>query len=114
MTFTDDEIAELKELFPGIAKYEEGGLTYFLLPGMQLPTGCQPTVADALFCPMNRGDGYPSRLFFSSRVKSPVERNWNGQDVRIVERNWFAYSWKIGDSKLRLAQMVSAHLRALQ
>lgn len=114
MDFNPDEIAELKELFPGIARYEEGALTYFLLPQLQLPAGCVPGTADALFCPMNRGDGYPSRLFFSTRVRSSSERNWNGQDVRIIERNWFAYSWKIGESKLRLAQMISAHLRALQ
>jgi hypothetical protein len=114
MQIADDEVAELKALFPGIARYDEGGITYFLIPHLQLPPQCEPKTVDALFCPMNRGDGYTSRLFFSSRVRSPVERNWNGQDVRIIERNWFTYSWKIGESKLRLAQMISAHLRALQ
>ncbi len=114
MQFADDEIRELKTLFPEVARYEEGSIVYFLFPGLHLPPGCDPASADALFCPMNRGDGYTSRLFFSSRVRSRVERNWNGQDVRIIERNWFAYSWKIGETKLRLAQMVSAHLKALQ
>jgi hypothetical protein len=114
MKFAEDEVAELKMLFPGVSKYEEGGITYFLIPSLMLPPRCDPKSTDALFCPMNRGDGYESRLFFSSKVRSPVERNWNGQDVRIIERNWFAYSWKIGESKLRLVQMISAHLRALQ
>src|SRR5437762_673126 len=114
MQFADNEIAELKTLFPGVARYDEGNLVYFLIPSLALPEGCEPNSADALFCPMNRGDGYTSRLFFSSRIRSRVERNWNGQDVRIVERNWFAYSWKIGDSRLRLAQMISAHMCALQ
>ena len=114
MHFQENEIAELKDLFPGISKYDEGGLIYFLIPGLQLPPGCEPSTVDALFCPMDRGDGYPSRLLLSSRVRSKVERNWNGQNVRIIERNWFTYSWKIGGGKLRLAQMISAHLRALQ
>jgi len=114
MTLPNDQIDELKALFPGLAKYEEGPLVYFLIPNLQLPRGCEPSVVDALFCPMNRGDGYPSRLFFASRIKSPIERNWNGQDVRIIERNWYAISWQIGNATLRLAQMISAHVRAFQ
>lgn len=114
MQFAEDEITELKLLFPGVARYDEGVVPYFLIPHLTLPPQCHPPTVDALLCPMNRGDGYNSRLFFSSRIRPPKELNWNTQDVRIIERNWFAYSWKIGESRLRLAQMVSAHLRALQ
>jgi hypothetical protein len=114
MIFPDDEIEEQAKLFPGTQRFEERGKPYFLLPNMRLPEGCEPQVADGLFCQVDRGEGYPSRLFFSSQVKSKNSRNWNTMNARIIERNWFAFSWRIGDQKLRLAQMVAAHMKALQ
>lgn len=112
MSFPDDQVGELKRLSPLVQQCDEGGRAYLLLPGLCLPEGCSPATADALFCPTER-DGYPSRLFFAERVASGTPLNWNANGVRIAERNWYAFSWKVS-SGLRLAQMVAAHLRALQ
>jgi hypothetical protein len=113
MTFSEDELEELKGLYGGIQTANEGGDTYFFIVGLPLPEGCNPGRVDALLCPMPR-DGYPSRLFFAERPSSRSSPNWNGQ-VRILERNWFAFSWKITASeRLRLAQIVQAHLRGLR
>ncbi len=112
MSFPDDQVAELKLLCPCIQHVEEAGCTYLLLPGLRLPAGCIPSRVNALLCPSAR-DGYPSRLFFAERLQSRVQLNWNANGVRIAERNWHAYSWKV-NSNLRLAQMVAAHLRALR
>lgn len=112
MTFPDDQVEELKLLSPGAERCEEGGKTYLYLPGLSLPDGCAPARIDALLCPTER-DGYSSRLFFAVRVQSPASRNWNANGVRILERNWEAFSWKVPPG-LRLAQMVGAHLRGLR
>ena len=112
MLFPEDQIAELKQLCPDVQLHEEAGCAFLLLPGLNLPEGCRPRTLDALLCPTPR-DGYPSRLFFSEKVTSPTERNWNATGIRIAERSWTAYSWK-ANPNLRLAQMIAAHLGALR
>ncbi len=87
-------------------------MSYFLLPNLSLPDGRVPSVVNGLLCPSQR-DGYPSRLYFSSRIEGGKATNWNASDVRILERNWFAFSWKTRDG-LRLAQMIGAHLDGLR
>ena len=107
-----DEITELKKLAPKVQRCDEGGVTFYLLPQLALPSGCTPERVDALLCPTPR-DGYPSRLFFDEQVRASGNQNWNGA-ARILERNWYAYSWMVPEPGLRLAQIVMAHLRALR
>ncbi len=112
MEFPPDQIEELKILADGVASAEEGGFAYLLLPSLQLPPGCSPEKVDALLCPVPR-DGYPSRLFFAQQITSREQRNWNVTGVRILEGNWYAFSW-IVPAGLRLAQLVGAHLKGLR
>ena len=112
MEFPPDQLEELKTLFDGVSSAEEGGFAYFLLPSLQLPPGCSSEKVDALLCPMQR-DGYPSRLFFQAQIRSREQRNWNATGVRILERNWYAFSWTV-PTGLRLAQLVGAHLKGLR
>jgi hypothetical protein len=113
MAFAPDEVAELVQLFGHVRQAEEGGFTYFLLPDVSLPAGCAPATLDVLLCPMAR-DGYSSRLFLSQQVahRGPGT-NWNAVSVRILERNWFAVSWRVR-APLRLAQIVRGHLDAFR
>jgi hypothetical protein len=110
------ELSELRQISPRATEHSEGGVPYLLLPALALPPGCEPSAVDALLCPVPR-DGYSSRLFFGLKV-SPVGRenpsplNWNGS-VRILERNWHAHSWRT-PAGLRLAQMLTLHLKALR
>jgi hypothetical protein len=114
--FPPDQLAELLELSPQLREFEEGGFTYFFLPALHLPEGCEPAKVDALLCPMPR-DGYSSRLYFAVQVR-PAGRenhsalNWNGS-VRILEKNWHAHSWRTPPD-LRPIQMVAVHLKALR
>ena len=107
----NSEIQELVLAFPGLQQVKEAGIHYFLLPNLHLPEGCNPNVVDALLCPVQR-DGYNSRLFFSSRIATPVQRNWNG-NARILDRTWHAISWRV-PTPLRLMQMILTHLDALK
>ncbi len=112
MTYPEDQIAELKDLCPGLMLASEGGIDYFYMPALPMPEGCTPATVDALLCPTPR-DGYPSRLFFAQRVPTKKQQNWNAQNVRILEKNWHGMSWKIRPG-LRLAQTLSAHMTALR
>jgi len=111
MGLPEDQIAELKQFFREIFAATEGGIIYLLLRDAALPSGCMPARMDLLLCPFER-DGYPSRLYFAERVQCAKALNWNS-GVRVLERNWSAFSWKIAGG-LRLLQMVQEHLRALR
>jgi hypothetical protein len=113
MAFAQDEIDELKALCPGVSAGEEGNVTYFLLPELALPEGCSPARVDALLCPVPR-DGYEFRLYFAQSVSSKKALNWHVSGIRILERNWHAFSWKSNRTGLRLAQMVALQLAALR
>ncbi len=113
MAFPADQVAEVKQFCPDLQQCEEAGCAFLLLPMLTLPEGCSPRRTDALLCPSAR-EGYPSRLYFADRVRSRAQLNWNATGVRIVERVWQAYSWKLTHSNLRLAQMIALHLRALR
>jgi hypothetical protein len=109
MAFPEDQVAELQELFTGASEMTEGSVAFFLIPSLPLPSGCTPDVVDALFCPTQR-DGYPSRLYVSQQVQ-PCRAGFAG--FRILERNWFAASWRVREGQ-RLAQMVLSHLDAFK
>lgn len=112
MPFPDDQVAELKKLCANSQQCEEGNRTYILLPRLVLPEVCLPQCIDALLCPTEL-DGYASRLFFAERVGCSAQLNWNANRVRILERNWDAFSWKV-PKDIRLIQMIAAHLRAFK
>jgi hypothetical protein len=114
MEFPSDQVEELKSAFPTVLGAEEGGIKYFLIPNCELPPGNSPSVVDVLLCPIADRHGYPSRLFFSQPVKSPKPQNWNANGIRILERLWYAYSWKTTQSGLRLMQIFALHMKALQ
>src|SRR5690348_10512715 len=112
MQIPEEQVQELAAVFRGVLRCEEGGFTFFLIPKLTLPAGSTPAEVDVLLCPMER-DGYVSRLFFAERVSSSKGTlNWNSS-LRILERNWQAFSWRTR-SALRLVQMVAEHLRALR
>lgn len=114
MNFPADQVDELKTLYPAVQRGEEGGYTYFLIPQIPMPANCSPASVDVLLCPTPR-DGYPSRLFFAQQVLCPKALNWNVRGMRILERLWCTFSWRIPEApNLRLAQLLRTHLEALR
>ena len=108
-TFAADELDELRSYCVSVASACEGGCTYLLLEKLTLPVGCTPAFCDALLCPTPR-DGYQSRLFFSEPIASSRSLNWNANGLRILDRNWHAFSWKVERPNLRLAEVLVRHL----
>lgn len=111
MNFDSDQIEELKQIAPSLSVAQEGGYSYILIEGLQMPKGCKPEVVDALLCPTPR-DGYDSRLFFSAQIIDCPQRNWNG-NIRVLGKNWFAISWRV-PSGLRLYEILLIHLNAFR
>lgn len=111
MPFNEEEIKELKTIASNISFATEGGYEYILIEKLQLPDGCNPSEVDALLCPTTK-DGYESRLFFSSQISGCPSRNWNG-NIRVLDRNWYAFSWRI-NSQHSLTKTLLLHLNSLQ
>jgi len=111
MNYPIDQIEELKKISPNLSLAQEGGYNYILIRDLQLPDKCIPSIVDALLCPTQR-EGYPSRLFFSSKITGCPARNWNG-NIRVLGQNWFAISWKTNGAT-RLTEKLIVHLKALR
>ncbi len=110
---TETELRELDQLCAGAKEYTEFGNNYILLPQLRLPGGCTPAAVDALLSLSSR-DGYPTRLFFAQHVTSKNGLNWNAQNVPILQRSWFAYSWNCVSNQGRPVEVLAQHLRALR
>ncbi len=109
MAYPKEETEELKSYCAKLSLLSEAGVSFLYMEGLRLPTGCEPPVCDGLLCPVPK-DGYPSRLYLSTQVKSLYTRNWNVSNLRIGEKNWFAFSWKVELTNPTLAQLLVAHL----
>ena len=106
------DMTELRSLSPDAKQDQEGGVRYVLLPTLRLPEGCSPSELDCLLC-VDPRDGYQGRLFFPQVVSSREQRNWQMQNVRILERNWCSFSWQI-PVNLRPMEILLTLLRALR
>lgn len=104
MNYPTEQVEELKAYCSKLHYFEEAGFPYFRMGGLRLPTGCSPVEVEALYCPVDRGDGYPSRLFFLEPVSGPFSRNWHVSNLHIQGQNWTAYSWKVGVANPTLAE----------
>lgn len=108
MPYAREQTDELKGYCKKVSLLLEGGIEYILLEGLRLPAGCTPATCDVLLCPVAK-DGYPSRLYFSVQVSGQFPRNWNGT-VRIGEKNWYVFSWKVEPTPSKVSEILIAHL----
>lgn len=112
MALPEKQLEELTEVYGEVLVATDGGIDFVLINTLSLPPGCSPSTTRALLCPTPR-DGYNSRLFFPEKIQESLSRNWNAQNIRILDSNWFAISWKT-DPGLSLLQMVRCHLDGLK
>ena len=114
MDIPADQIERLRARCDEIAWSREGGVTFLFLRNLRLPAGASPTTVDGLLRLGDRGDGYATRLFFAKKVvgASKIALNWNADGIRILERNWYAYSWK-APLDIPVDAILLEHLKAL-
>ena len=110
--YSQEQMEELKKYCSKLSVFTEGGVTFLYLEDLRLPQGCTPKSCDALLCPVNRGDGYPSRLFFPAEASSLRSQKWNMADAHIAGKNWWAFSWRHNLTNPTLVQILVEHLTA--
>lgn len=111
MRCSEEQLKELKALLgPEVRAFEEGGYVFVYIPGLKMPPGCTPEIADTLLCPQLHS-GYTSRLFFKECIQTPKPVNWNGQ-VFVLGQQWHAFSYN-NVKDMPLLDMVMNHLRGM-
>jgi hypothetical protein len=115
LVFPQDQIDELKKMYPVLSTAEEGDFRFILIENLKLPEGCEPKIVKGLLCPMTR-DGYPSRLFLSAKVTHKGKgQNWNPQNGTVIlGEHWWAVSWKTTRSGQTIREMLLDHLEAFR
>ena len=111
---SDEHVADLNLICAGAKEMAECGSTYIFLPALHLPEGCTPKQVDALLRLSSTNTDYPTRLFLSQVVSSSSALNWNASNVVILQRNWFAFSWRDVLNEGRPIEIVAQHLKALR
>jgi hypothetical protein len=109
---TEAALRELEQLCASAKEFTEFEKTYVFLSQLRLPEGCTPAMVDALLC-LSARDGYPTRLYFAQQISCKQALNWNAQNVPILQRNWFAYSWR-DVAAARPLEVLAQHLKALR
>ena len=108
---SDEQLAEIRTVFPGADRVQEGGITYVYLPKLRLPAGCNPQEVEGLLRPMPGPDGYTTRLFFSSPF---IHKGQNWTVHRILDKTWHTFSYNNVPPDLRLIEILANHLKVLQ
>lgn len=113
---SDDQIADLRAVYPGCKVVEDGGRPYIFIPQLPVTVQGERRDMDALLCPWQHG-GYTTRLFLARPI---AERSMIGSQAanwtvhNILAREWHTWSWQGVSADLPLPQMLLAHVSALR
>jgi hypothetical protein len=106
-----EQLAALRAYWPEALLADEGGRSYVLIPKLTVNSGEKRQEISALLQPWSKGDGYATRLYFSTRFTSKGQ-NWN--TFNILGRTWYACSWSGVAETLSWREIIASHLRPLQ
>jgi len=102
------EFKKLKAMHDGAELLKEGGAPVVLLPNFAFRAGGKNLVMTLLLHP-SQHSGYVTRLFFERNPD--VAGNWTTH--RVLDRDWWAKSWKDVSPLLPWTAILCAHLRAV-
>jgi len=103
------EYQKLKLVWEAAVLHKEGGNPVVLLPDAAFVAAGKEERMDLLLYP-SQHSGYVTRLFFQRQIAGRGD-NWTQH--RVLERNWWAPSWKDVLPTLSWPAMLCAHLRAV-
>ena len=107
---TAEEAQELKVFCRDVREVQQGGEAFLYLEGLRLSLNSQLLEVDALLC-LHMREGYMTRLYLSIRIEN---RGANWSTAYLLDRQWHTWSWQGVSVQQRPAQVLAAHLRAIQ
>lgn len=108
MTDTAAELQRLKAIHDSAELLKEGGTPLVLLPNFPFRAAGKDLIMTLLLHP-SQHSGYVTRLFFERKLDVPG--NWTSH--RVLDRVWWAKSWKDVSTSLPWTAMLCEHLRAV-
>ena len=109
MTEVPPGFSAMKTLCDGCRLLREGGNPIVLLPAFPFRSAGRDLQMDLLLHP-GAHSGYITRLFFERQVEG---RGANWTKHRVVDREWWAPSWKDVPPTVPWPAMLAEHLRAV-
>lgn len=109
MTEKNEKFEQIKILHKSAKLVYEGGNTCVLLPQFTFRSAKQDIRMDLLLYPAAHS-GYSTRLFFERKVEGHGA-NWTLHYV--IDRQWWACSWRNVEANMDWTSMLCAHLRAV-
>lgn len=108
MTDAASEFEKVKSIHGAALLLKEGGVAVVLLPDYPFRSGGKDMAMTVLLHP-SQHSGYATRLFFERQLM--VAGNWTTH--RVLERDWWAKSWKDVLPTLPWTAILCEHLRAV-
>ena len=110
MSETLPGFAAIQDMHEACCLLREGGRPVVLLPAFAFRAEGRDERMDLLLHPSHHS-GYATRLFFERIV---VGRGVNWSQHRVVDRQWWAPSWRDVPETMAWPAILCAHLRAVE
>lgn len=111
MKTADQQIDDLRVVFPDVQRVEVGGLACALIPALPIDTVGGPVTRRAILFPYPE-NGYSTRLFLDQAVDIGKPVNWQERSVRGAQ--WWARSWNFVSADMPWLQILLGHMRAFR
>jgi hypothetical protein len=111
MKTADQQIDDLRAVFPEVQRVELGGLVCALIPELPINTARGAVTRNAILYPYPE-NGYPTRLYLDQAVDVGKPVNWQERSLRGAQ--WWARSWNFVPADISWFQILAAHMRAFQ
>lgn len=109
---TTDGDRELRELYPEARRFVEQDAPYVLIPELPITVRNGNTyTVDVVVC-LGPRDGYSTRLFLSRQIPTTEPRNWT--TAYILDRVWYAVSWRDVEPEGTPLEILAQHLHAFR
>ena len=109
MTDMDEKFKQIKIFYNSARLMHEGGNPVVLLPQFTFQSAGRSIQMDLLLYPAAHS-GYSTRLFFEREVEGQGA-NW--EQHYVIDRQWWACSWRDVEANIDWTSMLCAHLRAV-
>lgn len=111
MSADEGQLEHLRAICPQASLHVEAGTPWVLMPKFKLATADVIVEMDLLLGPRGHS-GYATRLLLEKEIGAKPNLNW--QQVTVLGRNWFTWSWNNISPDQPWIKILAEHARLLR